>query len=108
MDYQSDKINRIYGSIKDVTHEEEQIIKLKSVIQKYETVCSSIQKAIIIIETKTGIITDCNNQIYDFTAFTNNELTNANYSFLFPSLSQTDIDLNIPFYYRNHFKKKRQ
>jgi PAS domain-containing protein len=54
--------------------EQNLIHKLELSVEKFSSIFSSANDAIIIIDSSTGIITDCNSKVYELT-----ELTLLNY-----------------------------
>ncbi|MFA9188312.1 PAS domain S-box protein [Flavobacterium sp. FBOR7N2.3] len=91
---------RIYGTFKDVSLEEERTMAMESAAEKFSSVFSSANDAIIIIDTKTGYITDCNNRTYELTGFKDTELIGSHNSILFPVDKRTEIQ----FYLKNKIK----
>lgn len=100
VEFTNTKISRIHGTFKDITIEEERRIALESAAEKYASVFSSANDAIIIIDTKTGFITDCNNRTYELTGFAEIELIGQHNSILFP----IDKRAEIQFYLKNKIK----
>lgn len=94
------EITRIYGTFKDATEEEERIIALEETAQKFSSVFSSANDAIIIIDTNTGYITDCNNRTFELTGYSDKELIGFHNSMLFPVEKRKEIQ----FYLKNKIK----
>lgn len=99
-DFIDNEVNRIYGTFRDVTLEEERMIALESAAEKFSSVFSSANDAIIIIDTNTGYITDCNNRTYELTGYNDMELIGSHNSILFPDDKRADIQ----FYLKNKIK----
>ncbi|MFA9192284.1 PAS domain S-box protein [Flavobacterium sp. FZUC8N2.13] len=100
VDLIDNKHNRIYGTISDISIEEERIIDMQLAAEKFSSVFSSANDAIIIIDTKTGYITDCNNRTYELTGFNDTELIGSHNSILFPE----DKRKEIQYYLKNKIK----
>lgn len=100
VDFIDDKPSRFYGTFKDITLDEERNNALESAAEKFASVFSSANDAIIIFDTSTGEITDCNNRTYELTNYNDNELINSHYSMLFPVENRAEIGL----YLRNKVK----
>ncbi|MEY2869269.1 MAG: hypothetical protein RIR01_1752 [Bacteroidota bacterium] len=108
VDFEFNKINRIYGFVKDISSEEERIIKLESVTQKYTSVFSDIHEALIIIDTNTGQISDCNKSMLKLSSYTITELVGAPYTILFPTEDSSSIDLNTSFFAKETILKTKK
>ncbi|MBA0883733.1 PAS domain-containing sensor histidine kinase [Flavobacterium undicola] len=100
IDFIGNEINRIYGTFRDITFEEERKIALESAAEKFSSVFYSANDAIIIIDTKTGYISDCNNRTYELTGYNDTELIGFHNSILFPVDKRTEIQ----FYLKNKIK----
>lgn len=100
VEFTNNEIIRIHGTFKDITFEEERRNALESAAEKFSSVFSSANDAIIIIDTKTGNITDCNNRTYELTNYSDTELIGFHNSILFP----VDKRKEIEFYLRNKIK----
>lgn len=100
VDLIDNKPNRIYGTFRDVSLEEERAIAMESAAEKFSSVFSSANDAIIILDTNTGYIKDCNNRTYELTGYNDTELIGCHNSMLFPVDNRTEIQ----FYLRNKMK----
>lgn len=99
-DFIDNEVNRIYGTFRDITLKEERMIALESAAEKFSSVFSSANDAIIIIDTETGYITDCNNRTYELTGYNDTELIGFHNSMLFPINNKEEIQ----FYLKNKIK----
>ncbi|OYX86441.1 MAG: hypothetical protein B7Y83_01395 [Flavobacteriales bacterium 32-34-25] len=100
VDLVDNKPSRVYGTFKDVSLDEERTIAMESAAEKFSSVFSSANDAIIIIDTNTGYITDCNNRTYELTGYNDTELIGFHNSILFPLDKRTEIQ----FYLKNKIK----
>ncbi|KDN56360.1 sensor histidine kinase [Flavobacterium seoulense] len=100
VDVIDDKPVRIYGTFKDISLEEERAMVMESAAEKFSSVFSSANDAIIIFDTETGNITDCNNRAYELTGYNDTELIGFHNSILFP----LDHKSEIQSYIRNKIK----
>ncbi|MFL9831013.1 PAS domain S-box protein [Flavobacterium sp. ST-87] len=87
--------SRIYGTFRDVTIEEERISQLESAAEKYASVFSSANDAIVIIDTETGNITDCNNRTFELTGYKDTEIIGVHNSFFFPEDNREEIQFYL-------------
>lgn len=114
VDFVNNKPNRFYGTFKDVTLNEERSITLESAAEKFASVFSSANDAIIIFDTATGQITDCNNRTYELTGYNDTELIGLHNSMLFPVENRAEIEIylknkiqsNTYFLKETHIKTK--
>lgn len=86
------EIHRIHGTFIDITSQEQQTIALESAAEKFSSVFSSANDAIIIIDTETGFIADCNHRTYELTAYNDTELIGNHNSILFPVKKRKEIE----------------
>jgi len=100
VEFINNELNRIYGTFRDITVEQKRTIALESAAEKYSSVFSSANDAIIIIDTETGYITECNNRTYELTAYNDTELIGFHNSKLFPIENKNEIQ----FYLKNKIK----
>lgn len=100
VDLRNNKPIRIHGTFKDVSLNEERTMAMEWAAEKFSSVFSSANDAIIIIDTNTGYITDCNNRTYELTGYNDTELVGFHNSILFPVDKRTEIQ----FYLRNKIK----
>lgn len=100
VEFTNNEISRIHGTFKDITLEEERMIQLEAAAQKFSSVYFNANDAIIIIDTNTGYITDCNNRTFELTAYSEKELIGFHNSILFPIEKRDEIQ----FFLRNKIK----
>lgn len=93
--------NHVYGTFRDVTTEEKQISELESAAEKYASVFSSANDAIVIIDTETGNITDCNSRTYELTGYNDTEIIGVHNSLFFPEDKREEIQ----FYLKEKIKQ---
>ncbi|WP_339921644.1 PAS domain-containing protein [uncultured Flavobacterium sp.] len=74
----------LIGTFQDITKEQNLIHKLELSVEKFSSIFSSANDAIIIIDSSTGIITDCNSRVYELTGYDPAELLGLHNSELFP------------------------
>ncbi len=96
-----DELVSIYGTFKDISAEQKRIISLECDAKKFSSVFSSSKEAIIIIDTNTGIISDCNKHTFKLTGYNSNELIGFHNSKLLPYHKRKEFQ----FYLRNKIKK---
>lgn len=114
VDFVDNKPKRIYGTFKDVTLDEERSIALESAAEKFASVFSSANDAIIILDTATGELTDCNNRTYELTGYNDTELIGFHNLMLFPVENRAEIEFHIKnkiqsntcFFKETHIKTK--
>ena len=73
---------------------------MEEAAEKFSSVFSSANDAIIIIDTRTGYITDCNNRTFELTGYSDKELIGFHNSILFPVEKRNEIQ----FYLKNKIK----
>ncbi|MEL1241932.1 PAS domain-containing sensor histidine kinase [Flavobacterium flavipallidum] len=106
VEFDLDTIIRIYGFVKDISIEEKRINKLESIIQKYSSVFSNIQEALIIVDINSKLITNCNDSILKLSSYTRTELIGSPCSILFPAEDKKCVDLDTPFVKETLLKTK--
>ena len=89
------EINQIHGTFRDITLEHERISALESAAEKYASVFSSANDAIVIINTSTGYITDCNNRTYELSGYNDTEIIGFHNSLFFPEDKRKEIQLYL-------------
>jgi PAS domain S-box-containing protein len=78
------KVAILAGTFQDITKEHNLIKELQLGVDKFSSVFYSAHDAIIIINSATGIISDCNYRSYELTGYTQSELVGLHKSELFP------------------------
>lgn len=78
------KTSRLLGTFQDITNEQNLINKLEVSVEKFSSVFSSANDAIIIVDSETGLIADCNARFYEMTSYTRKDLIGLHNSELFP------------------------
>lgn len=96
---------RLWGTFQDITNEQNLINELELSVKKFSSVFSSANDAIVIIDSSTGIITDCNSRTNELTGYTTHELVGAHNSMLFPQNKRKEIRLFLSNQLKkdNHF-----
>lgn len=84
---------RLLGTFQDITKEQNLINELELSVKKLSSVLSSANDSIIMIDSITGIITDCNSRAQELTGYSNEELIGLHNSNLFPVENRKDIRL---------------
>ncbi|MEO8253133.1 MAG: PAS domain S-box protein [Flavobacterium sp.] len=95
VDLIANKPIRIYGTFKDISWEQERTTAIEYAAEKFSWVFSRANDAIIIIDTTTGFITDCNNRTYELTGYSDKELIGSHNSMLFPVYHRKEIELYL-------------
>ena len=101
VDRTNNHFNRVQGTFRDITTEEERISELESAAEKYASVFSSANDAIVIIDTETGNITDCNSRTYELTGYKDTEIIGVHNSLFFPEDKREEIQ----FYLKEKIKQ---
>ncbi|EIA08248.1 PAS domain S-box protein [Flavobacterium frigoris] len=98
-------VTRLLGTFQDITKEQNLIKKLELSVEKFSSVFSSANDAIIIINSATGIISDCNTRSYELTGYSPSELLGLHNSELFPIDKRKEIRIFLANQLRkdNHF-----
>ncbi|MFV5701090.1 PAS domain S-box protein [Flavobacterium sp. XS2P12] len=78
------KATQLLGTFQDITKEQNLINELQLNVEKFSSIFSSANDAIIIIDTSNGIITDCNSRTTSLTGYKYPELRGTHNSELFP------------------------
>jgi PAS domain S-box-containing protein len=84
VEFENGKPIHLIGTFQDITKEQNLIHKLELSVEKFSSIFSSANDAIIIIDSSTGIITDCNSRVYELTGYDPAELLGLHNSELFP------------------------
>ncbi|MGO4821361.1 MULTISPECIES: PAS domain S-box protein [unclassified Flavobacterium] len=92
---------RLLGTFQDITKEQNLINELEISVEKFSSVFSSANDAIIIIDFSTGIITDCNTRFYELTGYNRSELIGLHNLNLFPDERRKEVR----FFLSNQLKK---
>ncbi|MES2239918.1 MAG: PAS domain S-box protein [Bacteroidota bacterium] len=95
MDFINQEFNLIYGTFRDITLEQERILALEYAAEKYASVFSSANDAIVIIDTVTGVITDCNNRTMELTGYNDTEIIGVHNSLFFPEDKREEIQFYL-------------
>jgi PAS domain S-box-containing protein len=93
VEMKNEKSFRLLGTFQDITKEQNLITELELSVKKLSSVFSSANDSIIMIDSFTGIITDCNLRAQELTGFSNTELIGLHNSNLFPTDKRKDIRL---------------
>lgn len=101
VEFKNNIVFRIFGTFQDITNELNLINELELSAEKFSSVFSSANDAIIIIDTTSGIITDCNQRSFDLTGYDTFELLGSHNSKLFPAEKRNEIK----FFLENQLKK---
>lgn len=78
------KTYRIFGTIQDITNEQNLINELQLSVEKFSSIFSGANDAIFIIDSSSGCITDCNSISSKLTGYSHSELIGMNKFDLFP------------------------
>ncbi|HEY4618396.1 MAG TPA: PAS domain S-box protein [Flavobacterium sp.] len=87
----NNKVTRLLGTFQDITKEQNLINELQLSVEKFSSVFSSANDAIIIINSASGIISDCNPRSYELTGYSSSELMGLHNSELFPMEKRKEI-----------------
>ncbi|WP_035673499.1 PAS domain S-box protein [Flavobacterium sp. 83] len=82
--YKNEKPYKLIGTFQDITKEQNLINELELNVEKFSSIFSSANDAIIIINTSNGIITDCNPRTATLTGYECTELIGLHNLELFP------------------------
>jgi PAS domain S-box-containing protein len=86
---------QLLGTFQDITKNQNLINELQLNVEKFSSIFSSANDAIIIIDTQDGIISDCNTRASELTEYHNLELIGLNNSELFPIKHREKGDIFI-------------
>lgn len=78
------KTYRVFGTIQDITNEQNLINELQLSVEKFSSIFSGANDAIFIIDSSSGCITDCNSISSKLTGYSHSELIGMNKFDLFP------------------------
>ncbi|MFV8375550.1 PAS domain S-box protein [Flavobacterium sp. LB1P71] len=78
------KTTKLLGTFQDITKEQNLINELQLNVEKFSSIFSSANDAIIIIDTSNGIIIDCNQRTTSLTSYKCSDLIGTHNSELFP------------------------
>jgi PAS domain S-box-containing protein len=84
VEFRDNTATRIFGSFQDITKEQNLINELQLSVEKFSSIFSSANDAIFIIDTSSGIITDCNPRAVELSGYNSTELMGLHNSELFP------------------------
>jgi len=84
VEFKNGEPTHLIGTFQDITKEQNLIHKLELSVEKFSSIFSSANDAIIIIDSATGIITDCNARSYELSGYDCSELLGLHNSELFP------------------------
>ena len=93
--------SKLVGTFQDITKEQNLILELKNSVEKFSSVFSSANDAIVIIDSETGLIGDCNNRFHELTHYNKAELLDMHYADLFPF----DKKKEVRVFYKNQLRK---
>ncbi|MFV5691839.1 PAS domain S-box protein [Flavobacterium sp. LT1R49] len=82
--YKNEKPYKLIGTFQDITKEHNLVNELELNVEKFSSIFSSANDAIIIIDTSNGIITDCNPRTTSLTGYKCSDLLGLHNSELFP------------------------
>ncbi|MFV5688194.1 PAS domain S-box protein [Flavobacterium sp. ZT3R25] len=82
--YKDEKPYKLIGTFQDITKEQNLINELELNVEKFSSIFSSANDAIIIIDAFNGIITDCNQRTTSLTGYKCSDLIGTHNSELFP------------------------
>lgn len=99
--YENGKPSILFGTFHDITKEQNLIKKLQLSFEKFSSVFSSANDSIIIIDSSTGFITDCNSRTYELTHYQHKELIGLHNSALFPEETRKEVR----YFLSNQLKK---
>lgn len=99
--YENGKPSILFGTFHDITKEQNLIKKLQLSFEKFSSVFSSANDSIIIIDSSTGFITDCNPRTYELTQYEHMELIGLHNSVLFPEETRKEVR----YFLSNQLKK---
>lgn len=89
--YENGKPSILFGTFHDITKEQNLIKKLQLSFEKFSSVFSSANDSIIIIDSSTSFITDCNPRTYELTQYEHKELIGLHNSVLFPEETRKEV-----------------
>ncbi|RTY82265.1 PAS domain S-box protein [Flavobacterium sp. GSP27] len=81
----------LLGTFQDITKEQNLINELQLSVEKFSSVFSSANDAILIIDTSNGIITDCNSRSTELTGYYDSEIKGIHHSKLFPMTFRKEL-----------------
>lgn len=84
VEFKNEKPYLLFGTFQDITTEQNLITEIQLNIEKFSSIFSTANDAIIIIDTLNGLISDCNTRASELTGYDNLELIGLNNSELFP------------------------
>jgi PAS domain S-box-containing protein len=82
--FENGEPTHLIGTFQDITKEQNLIHKLELSVAKFSSIFSSANDAIIIIDSATGIITDCNARTHELSGYDASELLGLHNLELFP------------------------
>ncbi|MBC5863244.1 sensor histidine kinase [Flavobacterium turcicum] len=85
------KPTNLLGTFQDITNEQNLINELQLNVEKFSSIFSSANDAIFIINTSTGLITDCNPRSKELTGYHISELKGLHNSQLFPEEARKEV-----------------
>ena len=89
--------SHLLGTFQDITNEQNLINELQLSVEKFSSIFSSANDAIFIIDTVTGIITDCNSRASELTGHENSKLIGLHNSKLFPVGFRKELRLFLKY-----------
>ncbi len=90
--YKDQKPYLLFGTFHDITKEQNLINNLQLSVEKFSSIFTSANDAIIIIDASSGIITDCNPRSYELTGYNNLDLIGQPISILFPDDKNEEME----------------
>lgn len=94
----------LFGTFQDITKEQNLINELQLNVEKFSSIFTSANDSIFIIDTSTGVITDCNPRSSDLTGYDFSELKGFHNSKLFPEEFRKQIHFILNYnLYRNEY-----
>lgn len=104
VEFLNGKPSNLLGTFQDITNEQNLINELQLNVEKFSSIFSSANDAIFIIDTSTGIITDCNPRSKELTGYDIFELKGLHNSRLFPEEFRKEVRFFLKYnLYRNEY-----
>jgi PAS domain S-box-containing protein len=91
VEFKNNMVSQIFGTFKDITDELNLVTELESSVEKFSSIFSSANDAILIIDSASGIISDCNYRSFELTGYNTCELLGIHNSKLFPVFKRNEI-----------------
>jgi PAS domain S-box-containing protein len=95
--YKNEKPYKLIGTFQDITKEQNLINELELNVEKFSSIFSSANDAIIIIDTSNGIITDCNPRTTALSGYKCSDLMGLHNSELFPLEYRKEVQIFLAY-----------